>query len=78
MLGLQYTQMALKHWKEWRPKMVKEMQADGTLNQRVQDASKEAAKQVAQLMAAGAQQHEAEEMVLPDLILLKPEKDLQD
>ena len=50
--------------------MVKDMQADGTLNKRVQDASKEAAKQVAQLMAAGAQQHEAEEMVLPDLILL--------
>ena len=42
MLGLQYTQKALDHWREWRPKMYKEMQADGTLNQRAQDASKEA------------------------------------
>jgi Holliday junction resolvasome RuvABC DNA-binding subunit len=73
MLGLQYTQKALDHWREWRPKMYKEMQEDGTLNQRAQDASKEAARQVAALMEAGYQQHEAEEVVLPELILLKPE-----
>jgi len=73
MLGLQYTQKALDHWREWLPKMYKEMQADGTLNQRAQDASKEAARQVAALMAAGYQQHEAEEVVLLELILLKPE-----
>ena len=36
-------------------------------------ASKQAASQVASLMQAGMQKHEAEEMVLPDLILLKPE-----
>jgi hypothetical protein len=74
MLGLQYTQKALDHWREWLPKMYKEMQADGTLNQRAQDASKEAARQVAALMEEGAYQHEAEEIVLPELILLPPEK----
>ena len=74
MLGLQYTGMALKHWEEWLPKMVKEMRADGTLNKAVQDASKEAARQVAELMRAGAQKHEAEEIVLRELILLPPEK----
>jgi hypothetical protein len=73
MLGLQYTQKALDHWREWRPKMYREMQADGTLNQRAQDASKEAARQVAALMEAGYQLHEAEEVVLPELILLPPE-----
>jgi hypothetical protein len=75
MLGLQYTQKALDHWREWRPKMYREMQADGTLNQRAQDASKEAARQVSALMEAGAHQHEAEEIVLPELILLKPERE---
>lgn len=74
MLGLQYTGLALDHWKKWRPKMVKEMRADGTLNEAVQRASKEAARQVASLMEAGYQQHEAEEVVLPELILLPPEK----
>ena len=52
MLGLQYTGMALKHRKKWRPKMYREMQEAGTLNKRVQDASKEAARQVAALMEA--------------------------
>ncbi|WP_020423940.1 hypothetical protein [Cupriavidus sp. WS] len=74
MLGLQYTGLALRHWKEWRPKMYKEMQKDGTLNEAAQTASKEAAAQVASLMEAGYQKHEAEEVVLPELILLPPEK----
>jgi hypothetical protein len=74
MLGLQYTTMALDHWKKWRPKMVKEMRKDGTLNEEVQKASKEASAQVAALMAKGLQKHEAEEFVLPELILLPPEK----
>ena len=73
MLGLQYTGMALHHWEKWLPKMTAEMRAAGTLNHEAQMASKRAAKQVAELMTAGMQKHEAEEMVLPDLILLKPE-----
>ena len=73
MLGLQYTKMALDHWKEWRPKMVKEMRKNGTLNEEAQKASKRAADQVASLMAKGYQKHEAEEMVLPETILLPPE-----
>ena len=52
MLGLQYTGMALKHRKKWRPKMYREMQEAGTLNKRVQDASKEAARQVAAFLEA--------------------------
>ncbi|NUA28670.1 hypothetical protein FCJ59_18130 [Cupriavidus basilensis] len=74
MLGLQYVGTALAHWKKWRPKEYREMQKDGTLNERAQTASKEAASQVASLMAAGYQKHEAEEVALPELILLPPEK----
>ena len=33
MLGLQYTGLALKHWKKWRPKAYRQMQEDGTLNE---------------------------------------------
>ncbi|MBP0629985.1 hypothetical protein [Cupriavidus sp. AcVe19-1a] len=74
MLGLQYTGMALRHWKQWRPKAYREMERDGTLQEFAQSLSKQAAEQVATLMAAGMQKHEAEEMVLPELILLPPEK----
>ncbi|MGO9485045.1 MAG: hypothetical protein ACLPX9_10750 [Rhodomicrobium sp.] len=74
MLGLQYTEMALDHWKKWRPKQYRLMQAEGTLNQVAQSASKEAARQVAEFMAAGYQKHEAEEVVLRETILLPPEK----
>lgn len=73
MLGLQYTGLALRHWRQWRPKMYRELQKAGTLNAAAQTASKEAAKQVASLMEAGYQKHEAEEVVLPELILLPPE-----
>ncbi len=75
MLGLQYTGMALRHWKKWRPKAYRQMQEDGTLNEAAQTASKRAASQVAELMEAGYQQHEAEEVVLREIILLPPEKD---
>lgn len=73
MLGLQYTGLALRHWEQWLPEMTKEMRAQGTLNHEAQMASKRAAKQVADLMAQGMQQHEAEEMVLPQEILFPPE-----
>jgi hypothetical protein len=74
MLGLQYTTMALNHWKQWRPNMVKELRAEGSLNEEVQKASRLASEQIANLMQKGFQKHEAEEMVLPETILLPPEK----
>lgn len=73
MLGLQYSRKAQDHWEKWLPKKVASLRAAGTLEREVQAASKEAARRVAALVAAGAQVHEAEEIVLPDLILLPPE-----
>jgi len=72
MLGLQYTGLILRHWKQWRPKAYKEMQKDGTMQEFAQSLSKEAATQVATLMGAGMPKHQAEELVMPD-ILLPPE-----
>jgi len=74
MLGLQYTTMALNHWKKHLPQRYKELSEAGTLNKRAQQASREAASQVGSLIRKGLRQHEAEEMVLPDLITLPPEK----
>ncbi|AGW92089.1 hypothetical protein N234_18810 [Ralstonia pickettii DTP0602] len=44
------------------------MQRDGTLQEFAQSLSKQAATQVASLMAVGLQKHEAEEMVMPDIV----------
>ena len=77
MLGTQYVRRALDHWKRWRPAMYKEMQENGTLDAEAQRASREAATQVASLMESGMQRHEAEEMVLPDLITLQPEPGIE-
>ena len=78
MLGLQYTGMALEHWKKWRPKAYRQMQEDGTLNETAQTASKQAARQVAELMEAGYQKHEAEEVVLRETILCRRKKTLEE
>jgi hypothetical protein len=39
-------------------------------------AAERAHREISQLMAAGYQRHEAEEVVLPEYILIKPEEDL--
>ena len=78
MLGLQYTGLALRHWSQWLPKMTQEMRDEGTLDHEAQMASKEAARQVADLMTQGMQKHEAEAIVLPQLILFKPEPQDED
>ena len=75
MLGLQYTRMALNHWEQWLPKMVQDLRGLDQLNYEAQMASKKAAQRVAELMMAGFQKHEAEEIVLPELILLPPEQE---
>ena len=75
MLGLQYTRMALDHWEQWLPKMVQELRELDQLNYEAQMASKKAAQRVVELMMAGFQKHEAEEIVLPELILLPPEQE---
>lgn len=64
---------ARKHWEEWLPKKVKELKAAGEFGQALQTAARLAQEEIASLMAQGYQQHEAEEVVLPQFILLAPE-----
>ena len=70
---MQYTTMA-PTTEEVVPAEIQGTESGGNVYQRAQQASREAASQVANLMRRGLQQHEAEEMVLPDLITLPPEK----
>lgn len=65
-----------KHWREWLPKMTRELEAEGILNETAQTQSKLASRRIAELMQAGYQVHEAEEVVLPEEILWPPEAEL--
>lgn len=65
---------AKKHWTKWCPHMVAAMKKSNTFEVRTMNAAKRAQFQIDQLMRAGYQEHEAEEVVLPEEILIPPEK----
>lgn len=71
-------QMARKHWAQWLPKKVARLKAEGTLNEAIQGAALRAQREIADLMSQGYQAHEAEEVALPQFVLLKPEADAVD
>jgi hypothetical protein len=64
---------ARKHWEEWLPEKTRELKAAGEFNQAIQTAARQAQQEIADLMAQRYQEHEAEEVALPQFILLKPE-----
>lgn len=69
---------ARKHWEQWLPTKVKELKAAGEFGQALQTAARLAQEEIASLMAQGYQEHEAEEVVLPQFILLTPERQVDD
>ena len=68
-----YVTMARKHWTTWLPMKVATLKVDHELEQALQTAGKLAEERVVELMQQGFQQHEAEEVALSELVLLKPE-----
>ena len=77
----QYGRMAEKHWREHRPKMVREMERKGILHQLLLEAEDKTKDEMAtlriQLMQQGATAQQAQtqawEMVREKYILLSPE-----
>lgn len=65
---------AKKHWTKWCPHMVKDMKKQNLFDKLTLGAAKRAQFQIDQLIKAGYQKNEAEEVVLPDEILIPPEK----
>ncbi len=78
----QYGRMAEKHWREHRPKMVRELERKGLLHQMLLDAEGKTKDEMAtirtQLMQQGATAQQAQtqawEMVRERYILLPPEE----
>jgi hypothetical protein len=69
-------EMAIMHLHQWCPKQHKALMASKLLLPLTLKAAERAHREISQLMAAGYQRHEAEEVVLPEYILIKPEEDL--
>ena len=69
---------ARNHWKEWLPKKTEELRKAGQLEAALQTAAANAQNEIQSLMQQGYQEHEAEEVALPQYILLKPEPQKED
>ena len=78
----QYGRMAEKHWREFRPKMVQELEAKGLLQEMLLEAEEKTKDEMDTLMRqlrqqglTGQQAHDqAWEMVREKYILLSPEE----
>jgi hypothetical protein len=64
---------ARNHWEKWLPKKTKELKDIGQFYEALQIVAVYAHAEIAELMADGYQQREAEAVVLPLYILLEPE-----
>ena len=62
-----------RHWRTYLPKKVRELRANGTLNEEIQGTAKLAQTEFNSLKQQGYQDHEAEEVVLAKFVYLKPE-----
>ena len=78
----QYGRMAEKHWREFRPKMVRELEAKGQLHQTLLDAEEKTKDEMTALRTELMQQgltadqahRQAWEMVREKYVLLPPEE----
>lgn len=66
---------ARRHWNEFLPSMVASLKAEGQYEARLRRVALAAQQEIRELVRSGSREHEAEEVVLPQLILLKPEPD---
>ena len=66
-----WKQIALEHWRLYRPKWSEEMGEDNLIAEAIEAAQKTQAE-IQALMQRGFQYHEAEEMVREKYILVKP------
>jgi hypothetical protein len=71
---LELKSLARKHWAQWLPEKVKELKAEGKLNEALQGAANLAQDEIEHLMKRGYAEHEAREVALPMFILLPPEE----
>ena len=69
--------MAHDHWKEYRPQMYRELKKAGKLEAQLEEAAKQTATDMDQMMDAGFNYHQAWEAVRQDYLIL-PEEEIEE
>ena len=75
---LELKALARKHWTKYLPNKVRELKAEGLLEDELHGVANLAQDEIETLQKAGHQEHEAREVVLRQLILLPPEEEEED
>ena len=70
------SRLAEAHWAEFLPQKTADLKEAGTFEMRAKQAAERAMAEIQALMRSGVREDEAEEMVLPEYILLRPEPKL--
>ena len=72
----QLASRAMQHWAEFLPEKTADLKEAGTFEMRAKQAAERAMAEIQALVSGGMPEDEAEEMVLPEYVLLKPEPKL--
>ena len=72
---LELKALARKHWTKYLPNKVRELKAEGLLEDELHGVANLAQDEIETLQKKGYQEHEAREVVLRQLILLPQEED---
>ena len=70
------SRLAERHWAEFLPEKAADLKKAGTFEMRAKQAAERAVAEIQALVRNGVPEDEAEEMVLPEYILLRPEPKL--
>ena len=67
------SRLAERHWAEFLPEKTADLKKAGTFEMRAKQAAERAVAEIQALVRNGVPEDEAEELVLPEYILLRPE-----
>lgn len=67
------SRLAERHWAEFLPEKTADLKEAGTLEMRAKQAAERAIAEMQALVRSGVPEYEAEELVLSEYILLRPE-----
>lgn len=73
-----WIEQARQHWREYRPKTFRKLQASGQLETRLREAAEATSLQMQELMAQGFQHHEAWEATREQFLFLPEEPGTSD
>lgn len=72
-VSMNFEKMAKEHWEKYLPSLVRGLKAEGMYEEELKSVAEQANRELAGLVANGAQLEAAREIVLKEYILIPPE-----